>query len=172
MSTIRIRRAMRSDFPAITALQIESWRDAYASFLPPSYLKERVVSDLQDTWNRAKIKSQDVVLVAEDPDNEDQLSGFIAVWCRPNPYIDNLHCAPAQVSKGIGRALMKRAFEQLLFDNHTSVALSVIAENKRARQFYLKLGGHPSKQYREELFGHPVAVEKMIWSNLNVCQNW
>ena len=89
---MNIRHAQRSDLPLIAAVQAESWRDTYSDVLPEEYLGDQIAEDLERHWNEVGIKPGDVVIVAED----DGIVGFIAVWCRPEPFIDNLHVRPSK----------------------------------------------------------------------------
>ncbi|MGD9090432.1 MAG: GNAT family N-acetyltransferase, partial [Desulfobacterales bacterium] len=100
-----IRRIQPSDRPHLAAVQIESWKDTYADVLPAAYLAEQVTEDLQRHWRTVIIQPEDIVRVAED----DAIIGFISVWCRPDPFIDNLHVKPAQRSKGVGSKLLVSA---------------------------------------------------------------
>ncbi|TLP45020.1 GNAT family N-acetyltransferase [Cohaesibacter sp. CAU 1516] len=167
-----IRAARRSDLAAIANLQLASWRDAYKSFLPPSYLRDRAEQDVRAYWDRCRIRPEDLLLVAFDTQDEERMVGFIAVWCRPNPFIDNLHCDPTETGKGIGKTLMAAAFKQLLLRKKRTVALSVITENVRARDFYLRLGGNPLKRQKEEIFGNPVNVDIIVWNDIDTMGNW
>ncbi|RLC19669.1 MAG: hypothetical protein DRH93_15160 [Deltaproteobacteria bacterium] len=84
---MKIRSAQESDLKGIVSLQVESWRDIYSDVLSEEYLSGQIVEDLEKHWNTVKIRSEDVVLVAQ----ENGILGFIAVWCQDEPYIDNLH---------------------------------------------------------------------------------
>jgi len=63
----------------------------------------QIVRDFERHWSEIEIKDEDTVLVAE----EDSLVGFVAIWCRPIPFIDSLHVRPSHRSKRVGSALMK-----------------------------------------------------------------
>ena len=76
-----------------------------AASCPPTYLDNEVGGDLAAQWRDRTITDDDVVLVVEDS----EIVGFIAVWCEPDPFIDNLHIFPARRSGGLGRELMKHA---------------------------------------------------------------
>ena len=114
---MNIRRAQRSDLSTIAAIHAESWADAYAGVLPQKYLADQMSEDLQHHWSQVKIKPRDVVLVAE----KEGVIGFIAVWCRQDPFIDNLHVKPTSRSRGIGTALMRSAAQKLIRQGHKVV---------------------------------------------------
>lgn len=161
---MNIRTAREADLPAIAALQAESWQDAYADVFPAAYLAHRVTGDLERHWRDLEIQPGDVVLVAE----EDGLIGFIAVWCRPDPYIDNLHVRPRLRSRGVGAALMQAAAQQLIQKGHRTAYLWVVESNKRAVRFYERLGGLCTDQAAQDLYGHKVSTVKVEWADISV----
>ena len=129
---MEIRAAHRGDFSQIAAVQIASWRDAYRGLLPEDYLADRVADDLRGHWKAAEIGPEDVVLVAEDGG---AIIGFIAVWCRPEALIDNLHVLPGRRSGGLGRRLMAAAADCLVGKGKRSAHLWVLQANDRAKAF-------------------------------------
>ena len=46
--------------------------------------------------------------------------------------------------------------------------LHVVAANRRARHLYLALGGRPAGVEDKDLYGTPVANERILWDNLEV----
>jgi len=132
-----IRVATETDRPAIAAVQSASWRSAYTNVLSKEYLDNRLDDDIAAHWRQQEIKDGDVVMVAEDGD----LIGFIAIWVRPTPYIDNLHVLPEFRSQGIGRMLMRTGAKALLDAGQRTAYLWVVAGNTSAIRFYERLGG-------------------------------
>ena len=107
---MNIRRAQSSDIPLIAAVQTASWQDTYSGVLPEAYLAGQISEDLVLHWSAVEIQAEDVVLVAED----DGIIGFIAIWCRPDPFIDNLHVKPSRRSQKIGTTLLISTAQLLL----------------------------------------------------------
>ena len=161
---MNIRRAQGSDLPLIAAVHAESWTDAYAGVLPQKYLAGQMIEDLQHHWSQVKIQPNDVVLVAE----EDGIIGFIAVWCRPDPFIDNLHVKPTSRSTGIGTALMKSAAQILIRQGYRTAFLWVVTNNERAIRLYERLGGVRKEMALKNLFGHEVPNVKVVWPDISV----
>jgi len=62
---MKIRSAQESDLKGIVSLQVESWRDIYSDVLSEEYLSGQIVEDLEKHWNTVKIRTEDVVLVAQ-----------------------------------------------------------------------------------------------------------
>ena len=161
--TAAIRAATDHDRPAIAAFHADSWRDAYQGMLPDDYLAGPVNDDLLTKWNSREITDRDVLLIAEQASH---FVGFIAVWCQPDPFVDNLHVKPSLRSSGLGTSLMARAAETLLADGHSTMTLDVFTSNKRAISFYERLGGQQGHREIKELFGNPVELVTIGWTDL------
>lgn len=159
---MNIRPATASDRPAIASVHATSWREAYRGILPTAYLENDVGDDLAKQWRDRAVAERDVVLVVEDP----EIVGFIAVWCQPDPFIDNLHMLPARRSKGLGRELMAHAARELESRGHEAAHLWVLADNRRARVFYERLGGQEVETKTKPIFGHDLPHVKIVWANL------
>ncbi len=160
---MNIRPAQPTDMLAIAAVQSESWQDTYADVLPAEFLANQLPLDLQKHWTDGEIQAQDVVLVAED----NEVIGFIAVWCRPHPYIENLHVKPIHRSKKVGLALMKAAAQHLLQQGQTTVYLWVVENNARAIRFYERLGGVQTDTKTLNLFGNDAPAVKIEWTDIS-----
>jgi len=158
-----IRRIQYSDRHHIAALQIESWQDTYADVLPAAYLADQVTEDLKRHWSEVTIQPEDIVRVAED----NGIIGFIAVWCRPDAYIDNLHVKPANRSQGVGSKLMASAARNMHRQGHSSAYLWVAQKNRRAIQLYERLGGVRTESALYNIFGHEVPSIKMVWPQIS-----
>jgi ribosomal protein S18 acetylase RimI-like enzyme len=159
---MKIRPAAKSDLEAIAALHIESCTDAYSHIFPAGFLEGRLPESLRSHWRAVEIKGEDVVLVAE----EKCLIGFIAVWCRPAPFIDNLHVRPSYRSKKIGTALMAAVVEQLISRGHKTAYLWVFDSNSRAISFYESLGGVEKERAARSVFGYDVMSRKIEWDDI------
>jgi len=157
-----IRLAKETDRPAIAAVQAASWLTAYADILPKDYLDTRLHDDIAAHWRNQDIEDGDVVMVAEDTD----LVGFIAIWVRPTPYIDNLHVLSGFRSKGVGRLLMRAGAKALLDAGQRTAFLWVAAGNTGAMRFYETLGGQLSERSDLDLFGNRVPNIKVSWPDI------
>lgn len=164
MTSIRVATA--EDRQKLSALQAASWKDAYRDALPADYLAGDLDADLDRHWRDLDITDEDVVLVAEESEPR-ELVGFIAVWVRPDPYIDNLHVRPGLRSRGVGRRLMAAAAERLMNAGHTSAYLWVVATNRRAIDFYFRLGGIKTEEAMQPLFAYRVLNYKVEWADLS-----
>ena len=109
-----------------------------------------------------EIRNEDLVLIAVD----NALIGFVAVWCRPAPFIDNLHVRPSYRSKYVGTALMAAVAEQLISRGYKTASLWVFESNSRALRFYEKLGGVEKERAERSVFGYDVMSRKIEWYDL------
>ena len=160
---MKIRRAKQSDLQGIASIHIESWKDSYADVLPAEFLAGQIKRDLERHWNDIEIQNEDIVLVAE----EISLVGFIAVWCHPIPFIDNLHVRPVQRSKKVGSSLMEAAAKELINAGHKTAYLWVFESNEKAIRFYERLGGIKREQSMKNVFGYDVLSRKIEWDDLS-----
>lgn len=162
---MHIRPARHEDIPAIAAVQAASWKNAYRGMLSDRYLEDEVSHDLLRHWQAVEIRSSDVVLVTEEVG---EIVGFIAIWCNPEPFIDNLHVLPRWRSKGMGRLLMQAATQKLIRLGHSTAYLWVLEENRRAREFYEGLGGVCVERADKPIFEHALPCFKIAWTDLLV----
>lgn len=165
---MKIRRATQSDLQDIAVIHVQSWRDSYADDLPAEFMAGQIDRDLREHWSEIEIQDEDIVLVAE----EDSLIGFVAVWCRPIPFIDNLHVKPSHRSKKVGSALIKAVTKELVKKGHKIAYLWVFESNEKAIRFYERLGGAQKEQARKNIFGYEVLSRKLEWDDLaKICEN-
>ena len=159
---MKIRSATINDIPDIAALHTQSWRDAYAGILAASFLSVQLEREFTSYWRDIDIQTRDVVLVAKN----ERLCGFIAVWCRPTPYIDNLHVNPSLRSNNIGTALMSAAAREMLTRGHTTAYLWVFESNEKAVRFYERMGGAIVEKAPQDIFGYSIPSLKIEWKDL------
>lgn len=158
-----IRDAKRSEFQSLAVLQIKSWRSVYRGIMPDAYLDDEIEDDLHTRWSKLDPTGDDLVLLAD----QGGIAGFITIWCKPDPFIDNLHVDPDLRSKGIGESLMRASAERLLQSGYDRVSLYVAAQNQRAAAFYRRLGGHFGEVERlHQENGGPVEAIEVVWDDL------
>lgn len=164
---MRIRPAIFADRPAIAAIHIESWRDAYRGLLPDAYLDGPAIADLSAKWARAELRAEDLHLIAEV---ERRPTGFVAAHSggAGGVLIDNLHTRPALRGRGVGARLMRAAAEALLARGVRSAHLWVFADNAGAIRFYERLGARRAGRETKEFFGQPAPSVRMVWDDLSV----
>ena len=165
---MKIRRATDSDLQDIISIHVESWKDTYSNVLPAEFTTGQIDQALAKHWSEIEIQNQDIALVAE----QDSLVGFAAVWCRPVPFIDNLHVRPAHRSKKIGSTLMQAVAIELIKKGHRTAYLWVFESNEKAIRFYEGLGGTQKELAGKNIFGYEVPSRKIEWDALaRICEN-
>jgi len=161
---MKIRHAIQSDFRDIASIHIASWKDAYTDILPAEFFKRQINSEFTKHWNEVEIQDDDLIWVAE----EHSLIGFIAVWCRPEAFIDNLHVLPSMRSKNTGTVLMRAAARELIHRGHDTAYLWVFESNLKAIRFYERLGGVQKEKAVKNIFGYGVPSRKIEWDDLSL----
>ncbi|WP_308917760.1 GNAT family N-acetyltransferase [Jannaschia sp. LMIT008] len=148
-----IRDARPADRDAIVALQVASWRQAYAAFLSPDYLAHGLPDDLAAMW-APRLAGDEIALVHEDGD---AITGMICCLTDRDPaYVDNLHVDASRRGGGIGAALLRACFDRLRDRGRTACALTVWAGNHRGLRFYERMGGVAGPERDAMLVGHPI----------------
>lgn len=143
MTTIRL--ATVDDSPDLARLQVDSYRSAYASLLPPAYLAGFSYHEQEQDW-RDWLPSHptDLLLVAE-VDSSELVAYALARRGRSKipPYdaeLVALHVRQAHQRQGIGRLLMAEVATHLRKAGCGSLMLWVMDGNP-ACGFYERLGG-------------------------------
>jgi ribosomal protein S18 acetylase RimI-like enzyme len=174
MPHVRLRPATAPDAPAIAALHVTSWRDAYAAILDPNFLAGPIEADLLELWNSRLYDAHpdQIVHVAEVEDRE--IIGFVCAFRNADPVwgslVDNLHIAPHTRGKGVGEKLIRLA-ASLLASRYAQGGLHlwVFDANTAGLRFYERLGGRVVGQDVSEM---PAANGRTIlrvhWPTLQI----
>lgn len=144
-SDIKVRLATAADAAAIAKIHVDSWRDSYAHILDHDYLRKAVQADRIAIWTHRlhEPRESQIVAVAEA---KDSIVGFICAYLHHHPqwgtFIDNLHVAPRERSRGVGSLLMTWLGRCLAISTQPEPAyLEVFEANPGAVRFYRRLGG-------------------------------
>ena len=143
---IRVRNATPRDASPIARVHVETWRDSYAGILPSHKLAGMSRRQHVGEWSQSlRTPRREIVLVAEDYPADGILGFGTAGRARTfsPPYegeVYMLYVLPGFQDLGVGSALMKGLFEQLLRRKYRSGLLWVLADNP-ARFFYQTVGG-------------------------------
>ena len=103
------------------------------------------------------------------PRQDGDILGFAASWDGDPVYIDNLHVAAEARSQRHRPAAARR--DRAPFPGARTAKralLHVVAANRRARAFYLALGGRPDGIEEKDLYGAPVPNERIVWNDLRL----
>ncbi len=102
------------------------------------------------------------MLVAE----ADLIVRFIAIVCRPYPYIDSLHVRPFRRSAGLGGCLLITAIGEVVRRSHETACLHVIESSIAAIRLHERQGGVISGRTIKSIPGHDVPNLGIEWRNL------
>jgi ribosomal protein S18 acetylase RimI-like enzyme len=124
-----IRRAAVADARAIAEVHVASWLAAYRGIVPDEWLDRLDVNTRTAQWTEWLSGGETRTLLAE---RDGRVDGFVTVRLETGD-VAALYVAPERMRRGIGRALMRAAHEEL----ETDVAyLWVFAANQVAIAFY------------------------------------
>lgn len=136
-----IRRWSEHDLPAIQRLLMETWRDAYGSFIPETDLKDYFQKHYPLDALRALLSNAEVEgLVAEI---QGEVVGFARTTYDPVEdrfFLTSLYVLPAHQRKGIGMKLLCHAEEIATRYGVDALWLGVMEENRRTLRWYERIG--------------------------------
>lgn len=165
---MKYRHASLSDADDIALLHTSSWQNTYRGLFSDDFLANEALSDRQAVWNQrlgSPISGQ-FVMVAEESRS---LLGFICLFAGYDDHygclLDNLHVAPGQQRRGIGKQLTLNAMDWLRkTDPNCRMYLWVFTDNVDAIRFYRALGGVTAdKMLYTGIGDKPVDAVRMIW---------
>jgi ribosomal protein S18 acetylase RimI-like enzyme len=160
-----IRPALPADAAGLARVRIDTWRAAYLGIVPDEYLANLDYASNEQNFRNyltnpavrlfaALDEVGQAVGFANSGANRETLPGF------PGE-VYALYILPAHQKHGLGRALLRRAFEQLADGGLFPAVIWVLADNP-ACGFYRRVGGEEigqklieigGKQLRELCFG-------------------
>jgi ribosomal protein S18 acetylase RimI-like enzyme len=138
---ISIRRWLRADLPTIQRLLLDTWLEAYGSFIPRADL----IGYLHAQYSQAKLDGlladPDVTgLVAEV---EGAVVGYAKLYharAEQRLYVHQLYILPAKQGLGLGHRLMACAEEKARELGADRIWLGVMVKNAQAVAWYKKMG--------------------------------
>lgn len=146
---LQIRRLKEADFPAIEAIEKNSFTDPWS----------------RETLEEALEIFPDTNFVAESPDG---VAGFIICGVENTGeeiygHICSLAVTKSHRGSGIGSALVQRAEYQVMLKGATAMQLEVRISNQAAQRFYQKLGYEAVFQYAGYYANTEDAIVMMRW---------
>jgi GNAT superfamily N-acetyltransferase len=170
-----IRPALPQDACGIAHVYVEAWRSAYAGILPTRMLvnmsKRRQIRSWQGHINRilSSMKGRDAIFVAKSDDGPVIGFGNSGV-CREaslgfSTEIYTLYVDPNYLDLGIGHALLKRLFSNLVGLGHETALIWTLADNPN-RHFYAAQGGRFIAERSSYYWGKPLREMAYGWSTL------
>lgn len=174
VSGLSVRKARPSDAQAVARVYVEAWRDTYPAVLPARLLLRMTVEGQAARWrNIIASAARECVYVAEDERGivvamtslgraRDGALGF-------DGEIYTLYVDPLRRGTGIGRALLRGAFDALAQSGHESCVIWAHAKNP-ARFFYEAMGGKLVAERTTSMMGTPVPEVAFGWRKLALAQ--
>ena len=142
LEQITIRPAALPDAETIARIHVDSWRQAYAGYVPQAYLDSIEVSESETMWSDVLIQPETNVLLA-------QASGRTLGFASVGPAKDEdaepidltlytMYLDKEAWGLGVARLLMKSVDD--LISAEAAMTLWVFEKNARARKFYERNG--------------------------------
>ena len=147
-TVITIRNAREGDAEGIAAVHDAAWRGAYRGLIPGLEL-ERMIARRGPSWWQSAIRRGSRLLVL---DFDETIGGYTSYGRNRVPALPygseifELYIAPEFQGLGFGTRLFEVARKDLAEHGYRSVLVWALADNERAVQFYLKLGGRIVRQ--------------------------
>jgi ribosomal protein S18 acetylase RimI-like enzyme len=139
--SISVRRWTWADLPTIQRLLLETWVDAYGSFIP----REDLAGYLQTQYSQAKLEAlfedQDVTGLVAEVDGA--VAGYEKMYharAEQRFYVHQLYILPARQGLGLGHRLMACAEERARELGAGRIWLGVMVKNTQAVTWYKKMG--------------------------------
>jgi GNAT superfamily N-acetyltransferase len=145
---VSVRNACPSDAPAIARIFQDSWRLAYSGIIPALHLEREIRRRDSNWWRRAVAAERHLLVILHG----ESIAGYASCGRarggsrRDTGEIYELYIAPVYQGIGLGEHLFEvcRAILDDLGLEHLIVW--ALAENDRARAFYLRCGGRPARR--------------------------
>lgn len=135
------RQWREDDLTAIQNLLLETWLDAYSSFIPETDLQSYHLA----TYNHAAL-----VTLYKQPgvkgfvaESERTLVGCVRTKLAEDEhrfYVPSLYVLPHFQGKGVGKALMGMAVDEAIAHGHDRIWIGVMEKNNEGLDWYKKFG--------------------------------
>jgi GNAT superfamily N-acetyltransferase len=164
----RIREALGRDAAALARAHVDTWRETYRGLLPDDYLAGLTPAGREPQWRRAveRPAGQRCVFVAEDGQGE--IVGFASGGPHHGTLgyageLYTLYLRQGWQGQGLGRGLFQAVAARLREQGMCSLALWVLATNRRARDFYEVMGGRFVREQAIVFEGVPLREAGYGW---------
>ncbi len=169
-----VRYARANDADGIARVEIEAWRDAYATLLPRRYLVDALdLARCAEGWRRRLSRRQTGTFVIDTGGRFSRIVGYTSCGAsqdRGLPFkgeIKELYLLPDYQGRGMGRRLCSTAAARLAADGHKSMCVEVI-EGSPSRFFYEALGARLVARARHPLAGTMLPTLIYGWDDLTI----
>ena len=146
----RLRTATVDDAPAVAAVHVAAWRDAYRGLLPEGYLAALTPDGRQRRWEQTLAETEWPVRATLVAETAGAVVGFVSFGPSrdadspvPTGEVAAVYVDPRHWRSGIGARLIDGAVSALRTAGCREVTLWVLEQNARAQHFYRQAGWNP-----------------------------
>lgn len=184
---MRVRAATLDDAPAMGRVMVEAWLSAHRGQVPEAVWRKRVEEWTPevsaDAWARLLVEQAQgtavraVVLVAEEPGEGDLVA--LVLGDEDVEDVEDATGSTAQIGalyvredrrgRGIGRALLRAAADELAGHGFSQLQVGVLTSNRPARAFYEAMGGQEIGRRAFDEEGVPLPGTVYAWRSLDDC---
>ena len=167
MSELNLRPASTDDAALIASIHATSWRETYRNLLPDAFLDNDVVTERAAHWQarlNAPGANRRLVVIAE---RAGEAIGFACVERQvDSPWgvlLDNLHTLPGHQGIGVGKLLMRAAFDWARAHGEAQLYLYVLEGNAQAIAFYERQGWQPAGAEPDHMGGVDITALRYVY---------
>ncbi|MFL0474479.1 GNAT family N-acetyltransferase [Priestia aryabhattai] len=162
---MKIIKATSSHIPSVARLYVDSWRITYKGLVPDAYLNNLSYKQSAEKWSFFLTEPSHFILLAID--EREEIVGFSA----GKPHLSAAEIYALYVCKevqnqGVGRLLFSHSVKEFTDQHYTSMIIWAMKKNKKAVQFYKKLGGKKSLNRTSQFGETKVEDEAYGWERL------
>ncbi len=171
MYSLEIRKVLVGDLPKLAHIHLETWKSCYKGIIVQETLDNLQFQNSLRNMERTYNDSEVFFYLASIHDIS---VGFIifSLKSRHENYeeyaeIPAIYILPEYHNAGIGKNLIKTAFQVYRELNVTKVMLCALKHN-RDKDFYQKCGAVVTKEEEIMIGGNPYLIEIWVWENLSI----
>jgi ribosomal protein S18 acetylase RimI-like enzyme len=165
----RIRRAGITDAPAVAAIYVETWREAYPGMLPDRVLLGMSLDAQRRAWSHSICDPGQSVLIIEEASG--RALGFGSCGATRHPALPfsgeiyTLYVAPDHQRRGLGSRLLTALLRDLRRQGHRAAMVWALSDNP-SRFFYEAMGGTLVAESTETMWGRRLRQCGYGWRDL------
>ena len=157
---MEIRLLTEKDIYEMTKLYVKSWKATYNGIVPEKILNTITIEKFSKIWGEYIFKEENGIFGAFENNEFLGFGAFTPDKLMENTlYLDSLHIKNEYKGKGIGAELINRLKKYAKEKGYKGVSVSIMSENIRARNLYVKLGAIHINNY----INYEIKYEKLYW---------
>lgn len=162
---------MAADFDRVSEIKVRSWRETYASLVPPEVLIRFLDAPAQVLHLQEDVARPSTMLLVAEADGGPVI-GFALTYldAKPEPWLESLHVLREHRSRGAGAALVRATAERVRARGFSTMRLGVVAGNDAAMRFYERLGAEHTG-HEPAAWAPGVRHEIYRWPDLNMLED-